>query len=237
VKTLRSKAWNWIFRIMLLAVVFVVYFFAKPINNAFHQAFNVLRTLDIDEIKAYILSFGIWAPIISYLLMLFQSIVAPLPSFVITFVNAGLFGWWKGALLSWVGTVSGATMCFWIAKFLGRDVVAKLTTKTALRSVDKFFDRYGKYAVLIARLLPFVSFDVVSYGAGLTSMRFWPFFWATSIGQIPITLVYSYVGDMLTGSAKTIVIGALVFVSLSVLILLLRKIWQDKANIQLDENK
>lgn len=232
---MKSRTWTRIFKIMLIAAPFMLYFFARPIHDSVLQALFILRTLDISAIKSYILSFGIWAPIISYLLMLFQSLIAPFPSFVITFVNAGLFGWWKGALLSWVGTVSGAAMCFWIAKFLGRDVVAKLTSKTALRSVDKFFDRYGKYAVLIARLLPFVSFDVISYGAGLTSMRFWPFFWATCIGQIPITLVYSYVGDMLTGSAKTIVIGALVFISLSILILLIRKIWQDKANLQLDE--
>lgn len=231
----KNRAWTHVIKILILAAPFVLYFFVEPVHDTVHQTLFILRTLDISAIRDYILSFGIWAPIISYLLMLFQSLIAPLPSFVITFVNAGLFGWWKGALLSWVGTVSGAAMCFWIAKFFGREVVARLTTKTALRSVDKFFDRYGKYAVLIARLLPFVSFDVVSYAAGLTSMRFWPFFWATCIGQIPITLVYSYVGDMLTGSAKAVVIGALVFISLSILIIMIRKIWQDKANIQLDE--
>lgn len=232
---LKSKLWTWVSKAMVIAVPFVLCFLVKPVRESVLQALYMLRTLDISQIKHYILSFGIWAPIISYLLMLFQSLIAPLPSFVITFVNAGLFGWWRGALLSWVGTVSGAAMCFWIARFLGRDVVARLTTRTALRSVDKFFDRYGKYAVLIARLLPFVSFDVISYGAGLTSMRFWPFFWATCIGQIPITLVYSYVGDMLTGSTKTIVIGALAFVSIGMLILLIRKVWQDKANVQLGE--
>ena len=88
----------------------------------------------------------------------------------------------------------GAAMCFYIAKILGRDFVEKLISKTALKSVDDFFARYDKYVILIARLLPFVSFDIVSYATGLTSMKFWPFFIATGIGQLPATIVYSYVG-------------------------------------------
>ncbi|MDF2841091.1 MAG: putative rane protein [Clostridia bacterium] len=217
-------------KLLLISVPFVLYFTIQPVHNVLSQVFNMLKTVDIQAIKSYILSFGIWAPVISYLIMLFQSLVAPLPSFVVTFVNAGLFGWWKGALLSWCGTLSGAVMCFWIARFYGREVVAKFTTKGALVRVDKFFDRYGKYAVLTARLLPFVSFDVISYGAGLTAMSFWSFFWATAIGQLPVTIVYSYVGGMLTGNTKTIVIGLLLMVSVGVLIFMLRKIWKDKTD-------
>lgn len=221
---------KWAAKLLIIAVPFILYFAAAPVKELVDQVFQMLKNVDVQAIKDYILSFGIWAPVISFLIMLFQSLVAPLPSFVITFVNAGLFGWWQGAILSWFGTLAGATMCFWIARFFGRDVVAKITTKGALVRVDKFFARYGKYAVLTARLIPFLSFDVVSYGAGLTSMRFWSFFWATAIGQIPVTVVYSYVGGMLTGSTKTVVIGLLLLASLSVLIIMLRRIWKDRSN-------
>lgn len=44
---------------------------------------------------------------------------------------------------------------------------------------------------LVCRLLPFVPFDPVSYAAGLTSLRFWPFMLATGVGQLPATIVYS----------------------------------------------
>jgi uncharacterized membrane protein YdjX (TVP38/TMEM64 family) len=73
----------------------------------------------------------------------------------------------------------GAAVCFFIAKYLGRDVVEKLTSKFAIESVDSFFEKYGKHTILIARLLPFMSFDLVSYAAGLTSMSFISFFVAT----------------------------------------------------------
>jgi uncharacterized membrane protein YdjX (TVP38/TMEM64 family) len=82
-------------------------------------------------------------------------------------------------------------------------VVEKLAGgSSAVEVSDLFFERYGDRAVLIARLLPFVSFDIISYGAGLTSMGFWRFFIATGIGQLPATLVYSYLGQNLTGSVR-----------------------------------
>lgn len=160
--------------------------------------------------------------------MILQSVAAPLPAFVITFANAAIFGWINGAILSWSSSMVGATLCFYIAKFLGRDTVEKLTSKFALKSVDKFFDTYGKYTILIARLLPFVSFDLISYAAGLTSMRFISFFIATGIGQLPATIVYSYVGGMLTGGAKLMMMGILTLFSISILIYIIKKIYSDR---------
>jgi uncharacterized membrane protein YdjX (TVP38/TMEM64 family) len=193
-----------------------------------NQAVSTLSKVNVQAAKDYILSFGIWAPVVSFLLMVIQSVAAPLPAFIITFANAGLFGWIKGAILSWSSAMAGAALCYAIARIYGRSVVEKFTTRGALAEVDEFFEHYGKWAVLIARLLPFVSFDVVSYAAGLTSMGFWEFFWATGLGQLPATLVYSYVGDMLVGSVKTVVFGLLMVFALSAFIFMFKQIWRDR---------
>lgn len=215
-------------KILVVIAVFCMYFFINPVKVNVNQAIFILQNVDVELARGYILGFGIWAPVVSFLLMILQSVAAPLPAFIITFANAGLFGWVKGALLSWTSAMAGATLCFYIAKFLGRDVVEKLVSKKALEFTDEFFDKYGKHAILIARLLPFISFDIVSYGAGFTSMRFWPFFIATGIGQLPATLIYSYIGGMLTGSTKTLVMGLLILFAVSGLVFLLKKIWNDK---------
>ena len=102
--------------------------------------------------------------------------------------------------------MAGAAICFYIAKILGRDVAEKLTSKTGLEQIDTFF----------------------SYAAGLTSMSFVSFFVATGIGQLPATIVYSYVGGMLTGGAKLLVTALLILFSLSALIFMLRKIYMDR---------
>ena len=216
-------------KIAVLVVLILPFAAITPLREAVEQAFAVFKNVDVADVKTYLLSFGLWAPVVSFLLMIFQSVVAPLPAFLITFANAGLFGWIPGAVLSWTSSMAGAALCFYIAKFYGREVVEKLTSKTALNSVDVFFTKYGKYAILISRLLPFVSFDIVSYAAGLTSMSFWPFFWATGLGQLPATIVYSYVGGMLTGGAQTFVTGLLVLFSLTVIVFMVKKMWGDKA--------
>lgn len=216
--------------IKLVALLsFVGLLFVPSIQTILLDIVDIFQSLDIEKVKEYILSFGIWAPVISFLLMVFQSLAAPLPAFLITFANAALFGWIYGALLSWVSAMVGAILCFYIAKFLGREVVEKVTSKTALNSVDSFFNKHGRYAILIARLLPFISFDIISYAAGLTKMRLKEFVIATGLGQLPATLIYSYAGEMLTQELKMIVYALLILFAFSVLIYLLKRIYATKS--------
>ena len=134
-------------KIGVIVLVLIIYFFVTPIKVMINQMIFYLSSLDIDSLKQYILSYGALAPIISFILMIVQSVAAPLPAFLITFANAALFGWVWGAVLSWSSAMAGAALCFFIAKFLGRDVVERLTSKYAIDSIDEFFDKYGKYTI------------------------------------------------------------------------------------------
>lgn len=216
--------------ILLLIIVLCVlsYFFVPAVNKQLNNIFKMFATGDFNVVKEFVASYGHYAMAVSFILMVLQSVVAPLPAFLLTFANANLFGWKAGALLSLSSAMAGAAVCFYIARILGRDFVEKLTSKTGLKQIDDFFEKYGKQSVLIARLLPFISFDIVSYAAGLTSMNFLSFFIATGIGQLPATIVYSYVGGMLTGGAKLFVTGLLILFALSALIILLRQIYKNR---------
>ncbi|WMM26383.1 TVP38/TMEM64 family protein [Tissierella sp. MB52-C2] len=224
-KNIKKSTW---IKLSVVLGLICIYFFVAPVRNAIKQIVFIFSMLDVNAVKGYILSFGIWAPIISFLLMVFQSVAAPLPAFLITFANAGLFGWVKGAILSWTSAMAGAVLCFYISKIYGRNAIEKLASKFALDEIDGFFDKYGDYAILVARLLPFISFDIVSYAAGLTAMNFWSFFWATGLGQLPATIIYSYAGEKLTGGAKTFVTGLLILFAVSALGFLMKKIWNEK---------
>lgn len=206
----------------------IIYLGVPFVRDSVNEAVQVLSSSGIDGVIEYIRGFGVYAAVVSFLLMVLQSLISPIPAFLITLANAAVFGWVKGALLSWSSAMVGAIMCFYIAKILGRDVVEKFTSKRSLESVDTFFEKYGKYAILVARLLPFMSFDLVSYAAGLTSMSFLSFVVATGIGQFPATIVYSYVGGTLTGGAQKLMIGLLVLFSLSIIIYVAKRIYNDK---------
>lgn len=218
-------------RLILLAVIagsILVYFTIPQVQDQLNKAFTALGSMNVQSVIALIRSYGVFAAVVSFLLMILQSVAAPIPAFLLTFANAAIFGWIGGAALSWSSAMAGAAVCFFIAKILGRDMVEKLTSKTALQSVDEFFQRYGKHTILIVRLLPFVSFDLVSYAAGLTPMKVVPFLLATGLGQLPATLVYSYIGGMLTGSVKVVVTGLMILFAVVVMGALLKKVYQDR---------
>lgn len=217
-------------RLILLGVILLIvliYLFVPSVKSTINSAVITLTKLDLDGVIAYIRGFGVYAAVISFVLMILQSIISPIPAFFITLANAAIFGWVYGAILSWSSSMVGAAMCFYIARILGRDVVEKIATKTALESVDIFFKKYGNHTILVCRLLPFVSFDAVSYAAGLTPMGFWGFFLATGIGQLPATIIYSYLGQ-LSGSAKTLVIALMCLFALSVIAFVAKKIYDEK---------
>lgn len=226
-----TKQKNWIKKvvvIVILAVLVASYYLVPSVRELMNQIFRMFASGDFTVVKDFVASYGAYAAVISFLLMILQSIAAPLPAFLITFANANFFGWWQGAILSWSSAMAGAAVCFFIARILGRDVAEKLTSKAGLKQIDTFFEKYGKNTILICRLLPFISFDIVSYAAGLTSMSFGAFFLATGLGQLPATIVYSYVGGMLTGGAKMFVTGLMLLFALSALIVLIRKIYTEK---------
>ena len=226
-----KKRRNWIKRILLLAVIAAIigaWALIPSVKQGVNEVLFMFASGDFTAVREFVASYGGYAALISFLLMVFQSVAAPLPAFLLTFANASLFGWWRGAILSWTSAMAGAAVCFVIARVLGRDAAERLTSRTGIRQIDTFFEKYGKNTVLICRLLPFMSFDIVSYAAGLTSMSFGAFFIATGIGQLPATLVYSYVGGMLTGGAKLFVTGLFILFALSALIVLARNIYTDR---------
>ena len=218
-------------KILILAVIVLLiasYFIFPGYKNFIDLTLSAFASGDFKAMRDFIANYGTYAVAISFFLMIFQSVAAPLPAFVITLANANLFGWVKGAILSWSSAMAGAALCFYIARVLGRDTAERLTSKAGLESINTFFERYGTHSILIARLLPFISFDLVSYAAGLTSMKFWPFFIATGLGQLPATVIYSYVGGMLTGGAKLLMTGLLILFALSALVVLMRKIYRER---------
>ena len=169
-----------------IAIFFIILYSKKiqvELSNFLGEFVSAFSS--IEAARQYIASFGIFAPLISALLMIFQSVIAPLPAFLITIANGALFGFWLGMLLSWGSAMLGAALCFFIARFFGGKHVAKILTQPVVDKIDDFFRKYGNYAILIARLLPFVPFDAVSYVAGLTHKQFFRFldcnrYWSTS---------------------------------------------------------
>jgi uncharacterized membrane protein YdjX (TVP38/TMEM64 family) len=179
---------------------------------------------NIDRLKAYILSFGFWAPLISAFLMIAQSVILFLPAFPIFVVNSLVYGPFWGALLSWSSAVAGSIVCFSIAKSLGRPAVRRLVNQVHLEAADTALKRYEKYVILFFGFIPVISFDVISYAAGLTILSYGEFIPLVCIAQIPSALLYSILVHKVDRGAFDIywVVALGSFITLTVLTLIIR---------------
>ncbi|HEX7127176.1 MAG TPA: TVP38/TMEM64 family protein [Thermodesulfobacteriota bacterium] len=177
---------------------------APPLRDAAGVVGALLLAGDTQGLRAYLLGFGPWAAVVSALLMVAQAIVAPLPAFVVTLANGLVFGPFWGGLLSWSSAMVGAWLCFGIARSLGRPAAERLVGRPALEAADAFFRRYGIQAIVMARLLPFVPFDPISYAAGLTAMSSSRFLLGTGLGQLPATALYSWFGGQASDTAEVL---------------------------------
>ncbi|OHW62358.1 TVP38/TMEM64 family inner membrane protein YdjZ [Andreesenia angusta] len=217
-----------VFKAGTIIVMVLLYFTFEPIQQNTKQALFIMENLDQGLLEGYIDSFGSFSTIASSLLMVFQSVVAQLPRDILVIANAELFGFSKGVLISWTASLVAASACFWIARAYGRKASEKLISRFKLERVGGVFEKYGKHLVLMARLIPSLPFDLVSYASGLTSMRYRSFLIGTAIGQLPMILIHSYFKEAFTGNAKVITSGILFALAAIVAIFLSRTILEEK---------
>lgn len=152
---------------------------------------------------------GLLAPVVYVVFLVVQAVLAPLPAPALAMGAGYSFGIYEGFLLTWFGALLGGVISFWISRWLGRDFVAG---SERMQRLDRYVDQHGTITIFILRLLPLVSFDVISYAAGLSSISFWRFFVATALGMLPGTLAFVYLGGASSSTGF-----ALALIGLSVL--------------------
>lgn len=159
------------------------------------ELFTLLTKGSLDQVVQMIKSWGLIAPLLSVFLMILQSIAAPIPAFLITGANGVVFGVYGGIIVSWIGAMLGALVSFMLAKGFGEKIIHKVQKeKKWMGYVKKLSGKYGFTTVLVARLIPVISFDVISFAAGLSGMKLRSFLMATGIGMIPGTIAYTVLG-------------------------------------------
>lgn len=193
---------------------------------AVHQS-GVLKGVDAKDIKVYVESYGLWAPLIYLLIMALLAVVV-FPDAVVVIAGGMVFGLAKGAILTSIGSFIGASIEFFMARKLGQELVKKLIKKDLVMFRDRD-RREGFFVVLLLRLIPLFPFKVVSYSAGISDVDYRSFGLATWLGALPGILVYTNLGD------KTSQIGTMDFyiaigllLALTLVSLLVKKLFEKK---------
>lgn len=176
------------------------------------------RQLSPDRVRAFVLSFGVWAPL-SYLAAYGQPIV-PLPASVMTIAGGLAFGPTWGTVAALTGATVRACGQFGVARLLGREAVAKLL-KGPVATLNHKIGENSFKTVLLIRLIPNLPFDVQNYGLGFSRAKFAPYVLATLLGMAPSAFAYVYLGYSLTnpqqiwklGLAVLLIVGLMVAAS------------------------
>ena len=189
--------------LVLLVVAFIV----------LQLHFDIISFLSPDTINALLEEFGGMAPIIFMLAMACAIVISPIPSLPLSVAAGAFFGPFFGTLYSTLGALIGAVVSFLLARILGRELIERVLRRK-LRFCPKCTVQVLTRIVFFSRLLPVVSFDVISYGAGLTSLPIKNFAIATFLGMLPLTFVYNYFGSVLIISSWLAIIIGVSFVIL-----------------------
>lgn len=171
---------------------------------------------------------GIWGPLGIIVLMTAAIVMSPIPSGPIALVAGAAFGPVLGTVYTVIGAEAGAIIAFFIARCLGYEAVRRWAKAgPTLKWLRRRRSQVWLMAIVFAsRLVPFISFDAVSYAAGLTPLAFWRFALATLAGVIPISFVLAYFGEeLLTADPGRMMIVAILVGGVTLLPIGIKVLW------------
>lgn len=154
---------------------------------------------------------GSLAPLLLIGSMVCAVIIPPIPSLPLDLAAGAAFGPFYGALYAVIGAEIGAIACFLIARALGRNALSRML-KTETTFCQRCTDHQLMGAMFIARFIPIFSFDVVSYGAGLTNISLKTFALATLFGMAPPTFAFTYLGSSVVSAQWPLIAAGTVMV-------------------------
>ncbi|MEU0080030.1 DedA family protein [Micromonospora tulbaghiae] len=127
------------------------------------------------------------------LLVALESIIPPIPSEIVLamagYLSAeGRFNVVLIVVAATVGSLLGALVLYWLGAALGEDRLKRwldhipLVDLEDLEKADRWFERHGRWAVLIGRVVPVVR-SLVSIPAGANRMPLGEFILLTTLGS------------------------------------------------------
>ena len=160
------------------------------------QLWSILRDPSGEHVHLLLQSTLLWLPLVIIGLMILHTLI-PVPAEIIALAAGRILGPFWGFVTVWVGAMLGAYVGFWLARVLGQTVLPYVVAPRYLLRVHHGLQRLNIPLVLAMRLFPVISFNLLNYALGLTTMSWWQFTWTTGVGILPITALVVFGGAYL----------------------------------------
>jgi len=159
---------------------------------------TLLLTIVVEWFINPIYLLGIIGLFLFFIVMAIQGLLVPIPSELVLRAAGMIWGIVGGGIMGVIGSMAAALLCYYVSRKGGRPLAEKFVGKSAISMADDFIHKYGMSAIVVARLLPFVAFDPISYTAGIVDLDVKRYAIGTFIGSIPRAFFYSWLGASLT---------------------------------------
>jgi len=179
----------------LVALVTVLILWGRPL---------VRFSADVQQVRRFVASFGIWAPLVFIGLEITQVVLAPMPGGVIDLASGYLFGPGWGTFYSMTGLMGGTIIALYLARRFGRPVVERLVPSHTLDRLDRYARHRGILFFLLLFLMPFTPNDVICFLAGLTPLPLARLVFIAAIGRLPGVLVVNLTGNLMWARAAVL---------------------------------
>jgi len=182
----------------IIVIISIYVFVLTILDKTF--LFSIIR----DYFILPLLDIGFWAVFIFLLLMVLQSLIAPIPSELVLLSGAMIFGFWGGVILGVIGSMLSAWITYYVSSNGGRAILDATGEKLSLADrmisiMDEWIESWGFWAIVVGRAVPVIMFDPVSYAAGLSNIKPKQYYIATLIGSIPRAIFYAFLGHNMLG--------------------------------------
>ncbi|MFQ5687312.1 MAG: TVP38/TMEM64 family protein [Candidatus Scalindua sp.] len=180
-----------------------------------------------------------WGPV-GFIIIYGIGCVFALPGSLLTLCGGAIFGVAWGTFYNILASNLGATLAFLMARYFGRDFVARLM-KGRIESFDEKVAGHGFRFIFTLRLIPLVPFNGLNFGSGLSRIKYRDYLLGSVIGMLPGTFIYTYFADALlsgvTGSGKKAMANLIIASALLILISFTPTIYKKFKKTKVIENK
>ena len=147
----------------------------------------------MESFRAYVESFGLFAPVALVVIQAIQVILPVLPGFLGCIVGAGIFGAMGGFWCNYIGISAGSIRAFLLARYFGTSLVQCMVPMEKYSSFVDWINRRRSYTFILflAILLPLAPDDFLCYFSGLTGMSAKKFTWIILLAKPWCILGYS----------------------------------------------
>ena len=170
----------------------------------------------LDALRAALDRWGRLAPVVYVAAVVIEVLVAPIPGTLLYAPGGALFGGLMGGTLSLIGNTLGAAIACGVGSAIGEGGLARRLEGTKAARYQDAIQQRGLWVVLLLRINPLTSSDVVSYMAGAAGVPIWRVAVGTFIGMAPLCYAQAYLAeqifDVLPGAIYVLVAAGLLYV-------------------------